>query len=169
MWSLLSSRVKVYCLCSWVQFIWSICSLLLLSSQSFQEVLLHGFFGAHGWLHLKFLEPSWTAQWKRNAWIWSFTVYLRIFFSRVLFSLLRSEEDCLQLFNIRVKFVSLTVICCSVFCVLQSTWYTTNLLSEAGCWNVICECMYLRRNKCVHSLSFRRHVAEDVCVVAKVV
>jgi hypothetical protein len=27
-----------------------------LSSQSFQEVLLYGFFGAHDWLHLKFLE-----------------------------------------------------------------------------------------------------------------
>jgi hypothetical protein len=62
---------------------------------------------------------------------------------------------------------SSTMICCSVFCVLQSTWYTTNLLSEAGCWNVISVCMYLRRNKCVHSLSFRRHVAEDVCVVAE--
>jgi hypothetical protein len=86
-----------------------------------------------------------------------------LFFSIVVFSLLRSEEDCLQLFNTRMKSVSLTVICCSIDCVLQSIWYTTNLLSEAGCWNVICVCMYLRRNKCVHCLSFRRHVADFVC------
>jgi hypothetical protein len=71
-----------------------------------------------------------------------------VFFSWVLFSLLRSEEDCLQLFDIRMKFVSLTVICCSVFCVLQSTWYTTNFLSEAGCWNVICVYVPQKKQMC---------------------
>jgi len=95
-----------------------------------------------------------------------FTVYLRIvfFLSPIFFvevwgglsAAFWYQDEVCQLWSVVLSFV-----------VLQSTWYTTNLLSEAGCWNVISVCMYLRRNKCEHSLSFRRHVADDVCVVAE--
>jgi hypothetical protein len=141
MWSLLSSRVKVYCSCSWVQVIWSICLLLLLSSQSFQEVLLHGFFGAHGWLHLKFLEPSWTAQWKRNAWVWSFTVYLRIvfFLSPIFFVEVWGGLSAAFRYQDEVRLLNCDLLFCLLCLSLNLVYYWPSV------WRRLLEC-----NLCVY-------------------